>query len=143
MASISDDFRTLVRFETEVWNEVERRLRAVDGAVSLGRESILELTASEAPVRVQDVARQLRITVGAASRLTDRLEADGLVARAPHPTDRRGSRIVLTEAGARALAVTTPAIEAALRAVLGEEGAAALARVADLVRDPAVAGEAA
>lgn len=135
MASISEQFHTLVHFETELWNDVERRLRSIDGAVSLGRNQILELAAAEGtPTRVQDIADELRITVGAASRLTDRLETDGLISRAPHPTDRRGSQILLTEAGTEALRITTPAIDVALTEILGAEGADRLRTIAGLIR---------
>lgn len=126
-----------MHFETELWNEVERRLRVVDGAVSLGRQRILELATADGSTRVQDVADELLITVGAASRLTDRLEADGLVVRAPHPTDRRGSAIVPTDSGRQALAITTPAIDAALEGILGADGAAALAAIAALLPNAA------
>ncbi|WP_082499053.1 MULTISPECIES: MarR family winged helix-turn-helix transcriptional regulator [unclassified Rathayibacter] len=140
MGSIAADFRALVQFETDVWNQVERRLRAVDGAVSLGRHRILELAATDrATTRVQDVSDDLLITVGAASRLIDRLEADGLVERTPHPSDRRGSILLPTEAGRRALAITTPAIDDALEGILGADGAAALATVAALL--PAASDE--
>ncbi|SKA96225.1 DNA-binding transcriptional regulator, MarR family [Agreia bicolorata] len=124
-----------MHFETDLWNQVERRLRAVDRAVSLGRHRILELAAVDgSSTRVQDIADDLLITVGAASRLTDRLEADGLVSRAPHPTDRRGSIIVPTDSGRHALETTTPAIDTALESILGADGAAALATIADLLR---------
>jgi len=142
MASIFDDFKALVRFETQVWNEVERRLRTVEGAVSLGRHRILELAASEGSTRVQDISDELLITVGAASRLTDRLESDGLVARAPHPSDRRGSLVVITESGRAALQVTAPAIDSALESVLGVGGVAALAAVAGLLATTAATAEA-
>jgi len=134
MSTTEANFRALVHFETVLWNELERRLRTTMGAVSLGRHRILELAAqSNGSTRVQDVADELLITVGAASRLTDRLEADGLVSRNPHPTDRRGSVIVPTETGRDALATTTSAIAAALEDILGEGGAAALAAIAALL----------
>jgi DNA-binding MarR family transcriptional regulator len=76
-------------------------LRAVDGA------------------RIQDIADSLGTTVGAASKLTDRLVADGLVQRQPHPTDRRSSLVQLTSAGATALASGESAFEEAITAVAG------------------------
>jgi DNA-binding MarR family transcriptional regulator len=50
--------------------------------------------------RVHDVVRGLSITVGGASKTVDRLERNGLVARRPHPRDRRSSVIALTSLGA-------------------------------------------
>ena len=91
----------------------------------MGRhDALLRISAGEAGVR--EVAEALHITVGAASRLTDRLVADDLVDREAHPTDRRAVRLALTPIGVAALAVTTPAIEAALEDILGTDGAAEL-----------------
>lgn len=111
-------FDILVLHETELWNQVERRSSGPT-TVNLARFEILNATASTPHCRVQDVADQLRITVGAASRLTDRIETDGLVRRSPHPTDRRSSKIELTEQGRIALARTESAVEQALEDLLG------------------------
>jgi DNA-binding MarR family transcriptional regulator len=51
--------------------------------------------------RVQNIAQALRITVGAASKLVDRLEAARLCARRAHPDDRRSTVLEATEAGRR------------------------------------------
>jgi DNA-binding MarR family transcriptional regulator len=48
------------------------------------------------------VSVQLQITVGAASKVVDRVEAAGHCARQPDPRDRRSSLLVLTPAGAAA-----------------------------------------
>ncbi|NQX28904.1 MarR family transcriptional regulator [Microbacteriaceae bacterium VKM Ac-2854] len=136
MDSIRTPFNTVVRAQIDLWNALERRLRSVPGAVSIGRCDVLEVAGAAESARVQDIAAALRITVGGASRLVDRLEADGLLVREAHPSDRRSSRVVLTEAGRAALAITVPAINAALAELLGPAGsrelrsaAAALARV--------------
>lgn len=134
MTHIRSDFTTLVRFQIELWNAVEQQLRPVEGAVTLARHDILELAAADPSLRIQDIADAVRITVGAASRLTDRMEADGLLTRERHPTDRRSSRIVLTDAGRAALAVTSPAIDAALERTLGPSGRAVLAKLATGIR---------
>ena len=130
MTTPREQFSALVRFQIDLWNDVEQRLRGVEGAVSLGRHGILELAGEAEGARVQDISVRLRITVGAVSRLVDRMEADGLLERRPHPDDRRSSRILLTESGREALAVTGPAIDAALEDVLGAEGGRRLAAVA-------------
>jgi DNA-binding MarR family transcriptional regulator len=126
-------FAALVRFEIELWNAVEQRLRHVDGAVTLGRHSILELASASPNLRIQDIADSVGITVGAASRLTDRIEADGLLTRERHPTDRRSSHIVLTAAGRAALDVTSPAIDAALADILGASGQEGLVEIAAVI----------
>ena len=52
--------------------------------------------------RVQDLSRELSITIGAASKMVDRLERDGLASRRAHPQDRRSSLVDLTDSGQRA-----------------------------------------
>lgn len=50
-------------------------------------------------VRMSDLARQLAVTTGGATRLVDRAVAAGLVERRPCPTDRRVQFVALTPAG--------------------------------------------
>ena len=64
--------------------------------------------------RVHDLSRSLAITVGAASKLVDRLERDGLARRRPHPSDRRSSLIALTPAGSAAASEGTGVVDAVL-----------------------------
>jgi DNA-binding MarR family transcriptional regulator len=124
----------LVLHETELWNLVDRHLHAAEGTVTLGRLEILRVIGTVDTCRIQDVADRIRITVGTASRLTDRLEADGLVARSAHPTDRRSSQIELTDDGRRALDATEPAVERALAELLSEYDTHELAAVTASLR---------
>ena len=48
-------------------------------------------------VSPHDLARHLRISTASTSKMVDRLSAAGHVERRPHPTDRRGRVVVLTE----------------------------------------------
>jgi DNA-binding MarR family transcriptional regulator len=57
--------------------------------------------------RVGDIARELVITVGAASKSVDRLESSGWVVRLPNPRYRRSSLLELTDAGPALLAAAT------------------------------------
>jgi DNA-binding MarR family transcriptional regulator len=93
-------FDDLVRVEIALWDAVDRRLRR-DLGLPLGRAEVLRVVASTPFCRVQDVAGALSITVGAVSKLVDRLEAAGLCARRAHPGDRRSSLLELTEEGLR------------------------------------------
>ena len=99
MADLSDLFADLVRLEIELWDTVEARLRAELG-VGLGTAQTLAVIAEVRDCRVHDIVRGLSITVGGASKTVDRLEQGGLVARQPHPSDRRSSVIELTRTGA-------------------------------------------
>ena len=50
-----------------------------------------------AAVSPHDLARHLRISTASTSKMVDRLSAAGHVERKPHPTDRRGRVLVLTD----------------------------------------------
>lgn len=91
-------FDDLVRFETMLWNALDRRLQA-DCGLSLGSLNTMLVIGSTAHCRVYDVASSLAITVGGASQAVDRLEAAGWCERRPNPEDRRSSIIALTTQG--------------------------------------------
>ena len=97
-------FDDLVRFETMLWNALDRRLQAGCG-VSLGSLNTMLVIGSTAHCRVYDIASSLAITVGGASQAVDRLEAAGWCERRPNPDDRRSSLLGLTASGEELLAV--------------------------------------
>jgi DNA-binding MarR family transcriptional regulator len=49
--------------------------------------------------RMTDLAEAVVLTKSGLTSLVDRMERDGLLERRPDPTDRRATRIVLTQAG--------------------------------------------
>ncbi len=91
-------FDDLVRFETDLWNEIDARLRRECG-VPLGSLEVMRVIGRVEHCRVNDIAAALSITVGGASQAVDRLEKRGHCARGPHPADRRSSSVTLTDAG--------------------------------------------
>jgi MarR family transcriptional regulator, multiple antibiotic resistance protein MarR len=95
-------FDILVRFETELWNKVDRAL--IDsGQIGMATLHALRmLSRHDGSGRVNELSADLAITIGAASKFVDRLERDGLAERRPHPADRRSSLISLTPAGEKA-----------------------------------------
>lgn len=105
-------FLALVRFETDLWNLVEKRISAAP--LTLGRYLVLTAVEAVPECRVQDIANSVGSTVGAVSRLIDRLEGDGLVARIPHPKDRRSSLIRLEPRAVLAVETTKPILEQAI-----------------------------
>ena len=125
-------FDTLVHYETTLWNALERVL-ARAGAVGVATTQALRLVDRQhGEARVQDLASGLNITVGAASKLADRLEREGLAERSAHPTDRRSSVLAVTNAGSDALATAEPIVSATLERFWGSEDLAPL--VASLQR---------
>jgi DNA-binding MarR family transcriptional regulator len=118
MADLPALFADLVRLEIELWDAVEARLQAEMG-VGLGTAQTLSVVAEVENCRVHDIVRGLSITVGGASKTVDRLERNGLVARRPHPSDRRSSVIALTREGATTHAKAQRLIAAELDARIG------------------------
>ena len=111
-------FSELIRFETEIWNAVDARLRAeVD--LPLARFEPMQVIAAHHACRVQDIAAELVITVGGTSKLVDRIEASGHCRRRANPDDRRSSIVELTPAGKRVLAKATTVYEDELATRLG------------------------
>lgn len=54
---------------------------------------------SDGPMRPGQVAERLRITPRSATEVIDALATEGLVSRAPDPTDRRATLVTLTDRG--------------------------------------------
>jgi MarR family multiple antibiotic resistance transcriptional regulator len=107
-------FDALVRYETDLWNAVDRDLAAAE-LPGLGHVQALRIVAAKAgSCRVHELREGLGITGGAASKVTDRLEAAGLVVRAANPDDRRSSFIVLTPTGGSTLERATRVFTASL-----------------------------
>ena len=91
-------FDDLVRYETELWNELDARLRA-EADVPMGSFNVLLVVERVPDCRVNDIAGALAITIGGASQAVDRIERGGLCTRRPHPEDRRASIVELTDEG--------------------------------------------
>ncbi len=118
MSDQSDLFSDLVFVQLRMVDLVERRLRA-DGAPQVSSYLPLLAVSRLEVARVQDVARELGVSVGGASKAVDRLEQAGWAKRKPHLKDRRSATVSLTAAGRRQLAKASASVAAAL-----EEGVA-------------------
>jgi DNA-binding MarR family transcriptional regulator len=118
MSDLRHVFNDLIRFEIELWNAVDARLK---------REFDLPLTHFEPmsvmdrlpKCRVYDIASELGITTGGTSKLVDRIEADGYCRRLPNPEDRRSSLLELTPEGKRLFAEAGKAFDDELQRRLG------------------------
>lgn len=114
-------FDTLVRYEIALWNVVDQALSRA-GLVSLGQLHALRIVSNyDGQARVQELSSDIGITVGAASKLVDRLQRDGLAERSPNPANRRSSLISLTPAGRQALATGLEVAGSAVDRAIGEE----------------------
>ena len=120
MVRYVDLFTELVRAEIELWNGLNAQLESELG-LSLSRyQALAAIRTSGGSARVQDISAEMSITVGATSKLVDRLERDGLAVRSAHPSDRRSSIIALSDRGLSALTAADDTAETHLRHVLGE-----------------------
>lgn len=93
---------------THVWLVLMKAYRALEGVAVRSIESldlglsdfgILEILLHKGPLPVNDIGRRIHLTSGAITVAVDRLESGGLVARGPHPTDRRARVVHLTTRG--------------------------------------------
>ncbi|MDQ1511179.1 MAG: MarR family transcriptional regulator, organic hydroperoxide resistance regulator [Actinomycetota bacterium] len=110
-------FSELIRFETELWNAIDARLRS-EHDLQLTWFEPMQVMSKDPACRVLDIKDELSITVGGASKLVDRIEAAGLCRRRANPEDRRSQIIELTPAGRRLLGKATKSFEDELQARL-------------------------
>ena len=92
-------FTALVSAEIRAWNAVESALCEANNPLSLGRFLVLRAVRDTPACRIQEVAASQGITLGAASRLVDRLHRDGLLHRTPCEHDRRATILTVTDQG--------------------------------------------
>jgi DNA-binding MarR family transcriptional regulator len=110
------------KLELRVWlrlltcaNLIEARVRAGlrgDFAITLPRFDLLaQLDRAADGLTMGELSDRLMVSNGNITGLVERLVSEGLIARAPSPSDRRRSRVKLTQAGKRAFDGMTPTHE--------------------------------
>ncbi len=92
-------FTALINTEMGAWNAVDSALSEARNALTLGRFLVLRTVRDIPTCRIQEVAASQGITLGAASRLVDRLHRDGLLHRTPCEHDRRATILTVTDQG--------------------------------------------
>ncbi|PUB25945.1 DNA-binding MarR family transcriptional regulator [Promicromonospora sp. AC04] len=112
---------SLVRFETTLWNTVDRELVRRTGVTLARFEALRVVRTRGSDCRVNEIAADLDITIGAASKLVDRLERDELAVRRPNPHDGRSSLIALTPEGDGRFQGVSDALAEILAELLGPE----------------------
>jgi len=111
-------FSELERTGTQLTAAVDLRLRRETG-LPCALFEVMSVIASSDRCRVYDLATELGISSGGASKLVDRLEARGHCHRHPNPGDRRSSLLKLSPAGAALLATARRIVDAELDDMLG------------------------
>ncbi|WEO75966.1 MarR family transcriptional regulator [Cryobacterium sp. SO2] len=106
--------------EIKLWNGLDAHLEATVGVSLATFQALAAIRSTAGSARVQDISVKMSITVGATSKLVDRLERDGLAVRSANPTDRRSSIVALTQTGATTVAAAEAAAESHLAGMLGD-----------------------
>lgn len=96
------------------------RAQARPGDLSWSQESVVSLLDRQGPLTVTELARVEGVRSQSIGSTVASLEALGLVAREPHPTDGRQALIALTEQGNQALAQARSVKQSWLVGLLGE-----------------------
>lgn len=124
--------RLVDRLDQELVEAQGMPLQSFEVLIRLARTPGESLTAGE-------LARTVALSSGGATRLIDRLEATGLVAREADPRDRRVVRVGLTAAGHDALLAALPVhlegLERHLAGPLAPDDLAALEKAVRSIRD--------
>ena len=118
MPDLRQLFNDIIRFEIELWNAADVRLRH-DFQLPLSQFEPMSVIDRLPGCRVYDVATELGITTGGVSKLVDRIEARGYCRRLPNPADRRSSLLELTAEGKRVLTEAGVAFDEELQRMLG------------------------
>jgi DNA-binding MarR family transcriptional regulator len=111
--------------------------KAIEAGASVPRLRLLYSIHCNGPRKMADLAEELTVTPRNVTALVDGLEADGLVRRVPHSTDRRVTLVELTcnservESQFRAYRASL----ADLFSVLSDEDCQGLARILATLRD--------
>jgi DNA-binding MarR family transcriptional regulator len=118
MTDLTQLFSDLIRFETELWNAVDARMRA-EHDLPLHKFEPMQVIERTRECRVYDIAEALSITTGGVSKIVDSIESAGHARRRPNPEDRRSSIIELTPSGKKLLARAAETFKTELALRLG------------------------
>ncbi|MFB7495739.1 MarR family winged helix-turn-helix transcriptional regulator [Streptomyces sp. NPDC056161] len=109
----------LLRLTRRVHRIQKRHLERRDLGVTPAQSRLLRTLAHYAsPPRMADLAERLEVVPRAVTTLVDGLEANGMVRRAPDPTNRRVTRIELTDEGRATLGELRAARRSAAEEIL-------------------------
>ncbi len=97
-----------------------RRFIAAHHDIGMQEVRALSRIAEGEHVTPKALAESLELTTGSVTSLLDRLETSGLIARTPHPNDRRSLQLELTAAGRTKMDAVYGAFEAQVQEAVAE-----------------------
>jgi len=92
----------LLACTTRIEDQIRDRLRREFGTTLPRFDMMAQLDRSQDGLTMRELSERLMVTGGNVTGITDQLEAEGLVERQAHPSDRRSINVLLTPAGRRA-----------------------------------------
>ena len=102
-------WRAFLRAHAQVIRRLERELHDEQGLALTDYDVLVQLARSDQRrLRMSELADRLLLSRSGATRLVDRLAADGLIERVSCEDDRRGQWAALTDAGLRRLREAAP-----------------------------------
>ena len=111
--SAADAAANLVRTADALLREFDRRRREVADLSASGFQALAILDGAGEPIPGHMVAERLLVSSASMTSLFDTLERRGLIARDPHPVDRRKVLIRLTDEGRAIVDQMLPIVHAA------------------------------
>jgi len=91
----------LLACTTRVENQIRSRLRTEFDTTLPRFDLLAQLERHPDGLSMRELSQRMMVTGGNVTGITDQLEAEGLVAREAHPSDRRSFAVKLTSAGRR------------------------------------------
>ncbi|MBF6212651.1 MarR family transcriptional regulator [Nocardia puris] len=86
--------------------------RAVAEQLGITTSQVVALRELDGPMTLRELATRMACEASNATYVADRMEAQSLIRREPHPRDRRSKQVVLTESGERCRANVLAALSA-------------------------------
>ncbi len=98
---MTSDPQELARLAAEFGKAYTRRIWSEMGRAGTtpARARLLAALQCEGPCKMNELGVLLGVTPRNVTKLVDGLEAEGLVSRTPHPSDRRATLVCLTDRG--------------------------------------------
>ncbi len=132
------------KLELRVWLRLLTCANLIESHVRAGLRETFDITLPRFDLLAQldraaegltmgELSERLMVSNGNITGLTDRLVTEGLVSRSPSRSDRRKSRVKLTQAGKRAFDAMTPVHERWIDEMLAAMSRGEMAQLLDLL----------